>query len=337
MQSSRQARITRRFLAVSAAFLLGSAAASAAPRYADVQDIPVAIGVSELAYAPLYHRLLLRDGGSVVEAIDLDTLAIARHRSMTQFTNLSLSPSQGTLFVADYGGEQSGYGKPSGRSHVHRLNLATGRWLVDTAYIAGNVQAESDTRFVLKSHDKWVTFTNDRFSGSGSAQVLNADTGGYWSPGWYASAHEGDFRFDWRTRRLIHGSSGDSSQEIQAFALHGDDFAVAEGTGIFGTAQGYGGTVALANDGSAFYYGRLQVDALDVAHVQQVFPEAIFAATGDVAFGNGRLYDSHTAALVQTLPFETSVYGLSPTATDFWAYDPDAKMLRHFVDQPATD
>ena len=337
MQSFQQVQAKRRFLAVSAAFLLGSTSALAMPHYADVQDVPVAIGVSELAYAPAHHRLVLRDGGSTIEAIDLDTLALTRHNSKTQFTNLSLSPGQGMLFAADYGGEQIGYGKPSGQSYVHRLDFATGKWSVDTVYIAGNVQAESDTKFLLKSDDQWVTFTNDRFAGSGAAQVLNANDGGYWSPGWYAMVHEGDFRYDWRTKRLIHGNAGDSSQEIQAFRLQGKDFVAAEGTGIYGSAQGYGGTVALANDGSAFYYGRLAVDALDVTHTLQVFAEPIFAATGDVAFGNGKLYDAHTAALVQTLPFATSVYGLSPTDTDFWTYDAGARMLRHFVDQPAAD
>lgn len=333
MQSIQQARTVRQFLAVSAAFLLASPAFSA-PHYVDVQDVPIAIGVSELAYAPAYHRLVLRDGGSTVEAIDLDTLATTRHKSKTQFTNLSLSPGQGVLFVADYGGEQIGYGKPSGQSYVHRYDLATGKWLVDTAYIAGNVEAESDSKFLLKSDDQWITFTNDKFSSGGAATVLNTNDGGYWAPGWYAMVYAGNFRYDWRTKRLIHGNTGDSSQEIQAFKMSGNDFVTAEGTGMYGSAQGYGGSVALANDGSAFYYGRLAVDALNVAQTLQVFPEPIFAATGDVAFGNGKLYDAHSAALVQTLPFATSVYGLSPTGTDFWAFDGAAHLLRHFVDQP---
>jgi len=333
MPAFQHTPIVRAFLAVSAAFLLDAGTAHAAPNYVDVQDIPVTIAVSEIAYAPTYHRLALRDTGSVVETIDLDTLAVARHKARTRFANLSLSPSQGTLFVADYGGEQAGYGKPSGQSYVHRLNLATGKWAVDTAYIAGGVQAESDTKFLLKSDDQWITFTNDRFQGSGSALVLNASSG-YFAPAWYASVFEGDFRYDWRTQRLLHGSSGDSSQEVSAFRLQGDDFVAAESTGIYGSAQGYGGTVALATDGSAFYYGRLSVDARDVTRTLQVFPEPIDAATGELAFGDGKLYDAHTATLVQSLPFPTTVYGLNPSGTDFWAYDAHASLLRHFVDQP---
>jgi hypothetical protein len=333
MQSFQQTQVARRFLAVSAAFLLAGPAFSA-PHYVDVQDVPVAIGVSELAYAPAYHQLVLRDGGSTVEAIDLDTLAATRHKSKTQFTNLALSPSQGTLFVADYGGELIGYGEPSGQSYVHRYSLSTRKWAVDTVYIAGNVQAESDTKFLLKSDDQWITFTNDQFA-KDAATVLN--TGSWGTPGWNAAVYEGEFRYDWRTKRLIHGNSGLSSQEIQAFKLSNNEFTKVEGTGMYGSAQGYGGSVALANDGSAFYYGRLAVDALNVAQTRQVFPEPIFAATGDLAFGNGKLYDAHSAALLQTLPFATSIYGLSPTGTDFWAFDGTAHLLRHFVDQPTAD
>ena len=108
-----------------------------------------------------------------------------------------------------------------------------------------------------------------------------------------------------------------------------------EGSGTYGTAQGFGGTVALATDGSAFYYGRLQVDALDVTHNLHVFPELIFAATGRIAFGNGTTYDAHTGSLLGSLPFATTVYALNPTGDDFWAYDPATTTVHHFVPDAA--
>ena len=82
----------------------------------------------------------------------------------------------------------------------------------------------------------------------------------------------GRLRHDSRTGRLLHGNSGSSSQEIQAFAIVGNEFVKREGSGTYGSAQNYGGTVVLATDGSAFYYGRLQVDPLDVTRNTRVFP-----------------------------------------------------------------
>ena len=132
----------------------------------------------------------------------------------------------------------------------------------------------------------------------------------------------------------MHGNSGTSSQEIQAFNIVNNDFNKMEGSGTYGSARGYGPNVTLATDGSAFYYGRLQVDPLDVTHNLRVFPEAIYAATGDVAFGNGKFYDAHTGELLGSLGFNTTVYGLNPVYKDFWAYDQSQNKLRHFSPIP---
>jgi hypothetical protein len=63
----------------------------------------------------------------------------------------------------------------------------------------------------------------------------------------------------------------------------------------------------------------------------RVFPELIYAATGDIAFGNGNYYNAHTGELSGSLGFETQAYGLNPNGADFWAYDSSANMLRHFT------
>src|SRR5262252_4436426 len=134
------------------------------------------------------------------------------------FTDVSLSPSGRFVFAADYGGENIGYGTPAEASYVHRLDLTNMTWDVRTAYIAGNVQAVSDTQLILKSIDQWVTFTNNAW-GTGNALVpLNTPSPG-WGPGYYASVYSGNFRYDVRTGRLLHGNSGLSSQEIQAFGI----------------------------------------------------------------------------------------------------------------------
>ena len=85
-------------------------------------------------------------------------------------------------------------------SYVHRLDLATMTWDLLTAYIAGNIQAVSDTQLILKSIDQWVTFTNNAW-GSGTALIpLNTPTNpSVWGPGYYAIVYEGDFRYDVRS------------------------------------------------------------------------------------------------------------------------------------------
>ncbi len=243
---------------------------------------------------------------------------------------MSTSPSGRYVFAADYGGVYYGSGALP-QSYVHRLDLSSNTWETKTAYIAGNIQAVSDDQFILKSLDQFVTFTNNLWGTGGAVVPINTPSGTYWGPGYYPGVSSGDFRYDVTTGRLLHGNSGSSSQEITVFKIVGNDFQKWEGSGTYGSAWGYGGTVVLATDGSAFYYGALQVDPLDVTHNLRVFPEKIYAATGDIAFGNGNYYDARTGALLGSLGFQTTVYGLNPHDDDFWAYDAGTNTLRYFV------
>ena len=304
--------------------------ATGASPYHEIGRIVAPTSATELIYSPAHNRLLVKNSSSAIVTIDLGALNSTTHLANSNFTDMSISPSGRYVFAADYGGENIGYGTPLNQSYVHRLDLSNSIWEAKTAYIAGNIQAVSDGQLILKSLDQWVTFTNNLW-GAGAAVVPINTPSGSWGPAYYATAYSGDFRYDVNTARLLHGNAGLSSQEIQAFKIVGNEFSRQEGSGIYGSAQGYGGTVALATDGSAFYYGELQVDALDVTHNQRVFPEMIYAATGDIAFGNGNYYNAHTGNLLGTLGFQTTRYGLSPTGNEFWAYDSSRNMLRHFT------
>lgn len=290
--------------------------------YSDVSSFTVPTAASGLLYSPVANALVLRNSASQVVAIDLATQQAAPRLAVTRFTDIALSPSGRYAFAADYGGENIGYGTPSSPSYVHRIDLTTKVWDIRAAYIAGNVQAVSDTQIILKSIDQWVTFTYNEW---GSDTALSQLT--FYYPG----AYFGDFRFETRSQRLLHGNSNSSSQEIASWRLVGVNFVPQEASGIYGSAQAYGGTVALATDGSTFYYGRLQVDALDVTHNLNVFPEAIYAANGDVAFGKDHYYDAHSGALLGALPFSTTVYAMNSAGGDFWAYDPATTTVHHFV------
>lgn len=304
--------------------LLLGASAARADQFVDVKDIPSPGNATELAYSPGYGRLVLKNGASAAFVVDTSNGSSATHLATYQFTDMSLSPGGRYAFVADYGGENIGYGTPYNPSSVHRVDLMDGSWAIKGAYIAGNIQAVSDDTFVLMSLDQWVSFTYDSWPANGpSVLQLNA--------GYYSAVYSGDFRYDTKSARLLHGNSGLSSQEIRAFKIKNNDFASQETTGTYGSAQGYGSNVALATDSSAFYYGTLSVDALDVTHTLHVFPETIYAATGSVAFGKSAYYDAHTGALLGTLGFDATAYALNANGSDFWVYDGGANLLRHFT------
>src|SRR6266550_7526971 len=304
---------------------------AAALTYSEVDSFAAPANATMMIYSPTMDALVLKNAGSAIVAIDIESGQPTTRLANSLFTDMSLSPSGRYVFAADYGGENIGYGAPLGTSYVHRLDLTAMTWDMRTAYIAGNVQAVSDAQVILKSLDQWVTFTNNAW-GSGTALVpLNTPTSPpNWGPGYYASAYSGDFRYDVRTGRLLHASSGLSPQEIEAFRIVNNEFVRQEGSGGYGSAQ-YGGTVVLATDGSAFYYGAFQLDPLDVTHNVRVFPERIYAANGSVALGAGKYYDAHTGALLGALPFSTTIYALNPSGDDFWAFDPASSTVHHFA------
>ena len=291
--------------------------------YQDFDSFTAPTGAAMLVYSPANNALVFKNSASAVALVDIPSRAPALRFANAQFTDIALSPSGRFLFAADYGGENIGYGTPLTPSYVHRLDLVTRSWQQRDAVIAGRVEAVSDTRLILQSLDQWVTISHNEW-GTGAALVhLN-------SMSW--AVYSGDFRYDSRTGRLLHGNTGSSSQEIAAFRLAGNQFFGQESSGTYGSAQGHGGTMVLSTDGSRFYYGNLQVDALDVAHNIRVFPELIYAANGRFAFGNGKYYDAGTGALAGTLPFAATVYAMNPFADDFWAYDPATNTVHHFAE-----
>ncbi len=313
------------------------ASAAAGLNLYDVEHFAVPTNAVIMVYSPAANALVLKNSGSAVAVIDIGSGDSRIRLANWRFTDLSISPSGRYAFCADYGGENIGYGTPAGTNYVHRIDLLTMTWEVRAAYIAGNIQAVSDAQVILKSLDQWVTFTNNAW-GDGPALIPLNTPSGSWGPAFYPVVFSGNFRYDVRTARLLHGNSDLSSQEIQAFRVVNNEFIRQEGSGGYGSAQGYGGSVVLATDGSAFYYGRVQVDPLDVSHNTRVFPELIHAANGRIALGDGSYYDPRTGALLGSLPFSTTVYAMNPEGDDFWAYDSATTTVHHFSsEQPARD
>ena len=316
-----------RFATASIALCANSAIAL---QFQEINSLAAPIVPAQLVLAPAHGKLLFRSS-ALIAVLNTQTAAVTLRLPTKTFTDMALAPSGHFVFAADYGGDNYGYEPHVDNSLVHRLDLAGGLWEVNSAAIAGHVQVINDSQFLLKSLDQWVTFTNNLWSVGGAAIPINTSSGEYFEPGYYPSVYDGEFRYDAGTGRLVHGNMGSSSHELQAFKLLNNDFFKLESSGIYGSADAYGGTLAMATDGSAFYFGKLKVDPLDVTHNVKVFPELIYAATGDVALGNGKYYDARTGVLLGTLGFSTTIYSLNPNGQEFWAYDAVQNRVRHFV------
>jgi hypothetical protein len=275
----------------------------------------------QMEYSPQYELLFLRNTGSAIHVVDPTTkAAIDLHLATEKFTDLDLTPDGRYLYAADYGGTQIGYGNPSRPSYAQRYDLQTHTWESRKApWVVYHIEAVSESRYLVQEIDQHVDMMLN--SWGATSQELARIRADYY----------GDFEYDHRLGRIYHGSSGSSSSEIHARRLVGDTLLDGGNSGVYGTADGHGGTSVLSTDGLRFYYGRLQVEALDITNNLRVFPETIYAATSQFAFGKNGYYDAHTGALAGNLGFATSVYALSDDGQDVWAFNPATDMLHHFV------
>jgi len=287
-----------------------------------------------MTYSGSYDDLVLRNSASAVDVVNSNNGSSSPvHFANSYFTDLSQTPDQRYVYVADYGGTNIGYGTPSGTQYVHRYDLATGTWGIKTTpAIAYHIQAVDSDHIILAGIDQWINFSYEDWGTGPSATPLgNSGTG----TGYYANVVSGDIQYDPSSGRLIHGNSGSSSQEIQAFRLTGNNFVRQEGSGTYGSASGYGGTTVLSTDYRYYYYGQIEVDALDVTHNLRVFPEKIIASTGLIAFAaSGNYYDVATGVKLGSLGSSASAIALNPDGQDLWAYSASDSMLRHFAVVP---
>ena len=279
-----------------------------------IESFPSPGAASQLVYSPNYHRLFLRNSGSAIRVVDtLTRNQVDLHLATEQFSDIDLTPSGNYLYAADFGGEIIGYDEPARPHWVHRLDLATGTWNVKKApKIGWKVEAVNDDQFVLQENDQWIDVTLNRW-GAPAAAITETARRVWW-------AYVGDIEYDPATGRVIHGNSGSSSSEIAVLRVVGDTFTTGEATGTYGSAQSGGGTSVLSSDRENFFFGRLQVEALDVRNNRRSFPEMIYAATGVYAFGASNVYDLKAGTSLGSLGLSAPVYALSPDGGELWAY-----------------
>lgn len=93
----------------------------------------------------------------------------------------------------------------------------------------------------------------------------------------------------------------------------------------------------LSTDDQRFYYGNLQVEALDVTHNMVVFSKPIYAATATYAFGSDAYYNAATGVQLGSLGFTTTVYALSADGNQLWAFNPaDTTLHEYALPEPST-
>jgi VCBS repeat-containing protein len=281
-------------------------------------------GVAQMEYSPEYGVVLLRNSGSAIHVIDVATrLPLDTRLATWKFTDMDLSPDGRYLFAADYGGENTGYGTPTNPHHVHRLDLSTMNWEQKLApKIASRIEAVSDRQVLLQESDQHIDITLNDFGAAAASPMTELSRVG--------GQYVGDIEYDHRSGRAYHGSSGSSSAEIRSRPIVNNSLGSGTHSGTYGTADGFGGSVALSSDGDRLYYGRLQVEADDITNNLRVFPEQIYAATPRLAFGQNGYYDADTGALRGNLGFATQVYSVSDDGRDIWAFDDAGDKLYHY-------
>jgi hypothetical protein len=277
-----------------------------------VDSFPAPGAASQLNFSKQYGLLFLRNSGSAIRVVDATTHnEIDVHFANQQFTDMDLDPTGQYLYAADWGRVSIGYGTLVNPHYVHRYNLPLRQWETKQSFVdTYKIEAVDPDRVLLLESDQWVDVNLERWGSASSMTHVTNRSADYY----------GDIEYDSATGRIYHGNSGSSSREINVLRLVGDTLSSGVGTGIYGSAQSGGGTSVLSLNGSTFYYGPLQVEALDVTHNIRTFSQPIYAATGDLAFGSSAVYNAQTGASLGSFGYTTTVYGLSQSGSDLWTY-----------------
>lgn len=302
------------------------------PVVAVTDDIPLGgpnPGYVQILFSPRHQLLFVRRAGAVW-VYDLSrNMALPARLAMDLANDMSLTPDESALFVADFGGTVPGYGhKPLQPSRVHRFDPVKRTWedrKVDKP--ASRIRAVSADRFLLGHPSNAVTLNVwekvDRvrelalIALGGLNLEYSPRTGRLYQPG----------------ARLLHATLDD------------DTFTLP--THHYNAEIGHGSST-LSADGSRLYCGRLQIDAERVERVVHRFPQMIFAASRDVAFGLDGYFDAHTGkrlgdypfkadqSIKHSQPFGPSWYcfpavSVSPDGLSMWIIDRDKNTARQFA------
>ncbi|WP_162660925.1 hypothetical protein [Tuwongella immobilis] len=275
----------------------------------------------QLLISKKHNRLIARNSGSAISVIDLASgKLMGIQRAQHRFLDMGLSPDESVLFASDYSGENTGDGNPLGKDQIHRLDVAAGTWTVGAApKVAARLEVVDNDRFLLLEQDQWVDVSLNRWDRGTVTEIHRVSCG-----------YSGDIQYDPTTRRLYHGNRGSSSSEVMVLQLNRNRLTNTR-TGS-GTIQivGYDSGIVLSSDASRVYYGRSQLEALDVKRTIRWFPDAILGGTRDIALGEMGYYHAHTGNKLGAWPNPVKVLAVSGDGLSVWIFDSAASVFREY-------
>jgi hypothetical protein len=315
-------------VAVAAGLLAGAGLADAAVTLELEDTFTAPVEVRKLIVSEATNQLFVlgEDYLHVLNPLTHQVLDTISAESTSRFYDLDMSPSGKYLFVSERGGITTGYGTLTSPHYVHRYDMQNQIWeRREVQYDAGKIEAVGDDRFVTLEQDQHVDVHLQQWEAGGGITHLDGNRADYY----------GDIEYHAGYGILIHGSSGSSSREVHVINISGDDMSSAYNTGVYGTAQSGGGSSVLSPDGERFYYGRLELETLDVTNVIRVYEEIIYVADHRVAVGSSGYYDPGTGAFLGSFGYSTSVNVLSTSGASLWRGFGDT-LYRYSVPEPAS-
>jgi hypothetical protein len=271
---------------------------------------------AQLAFSPKHDLLFLRTDKRDLWVVDGKTgEKLGAQPVVYQFHDMHLAPDESALFAVD---------SSWSFSYVHRYDLATRTWERRPAPNIGyRVEVVDPLRFLLMGGGGTASVSLNRWEPGGRYVKELAQLG--------TNILNGDMEYDPHTGRIYLGNYHVSSPEIRVLRVAGNKLQVVGDTGGSQTARAGGGSSVLASDGRRFYFGKLQVEAMNVKNNGPLFPEVILAASRDLAFGENGYYHAQTGVKAGALEFATRVQVVSPDGMSLWAFNPATHALHQYA------
>lgn len=284
----------------------------------EIARLKVTGGVEQILPLSAEARVMVRNSGSQISVLDSKTgQVLTTQTPRQQFSDMDISPDGTVVYAADYGGEHTGYNTPVKPHFVHRFDVASGVWEVaDAPKIALRLEVVDAETFVLQEGDQSINISLNRWPVGGAAITeLSRRSGGY----------AGNCEYDPFFGRLIHGDSGISRTNANAFRIGGREFTHMEsGETIAGYSQG---STVLNADGRFFFHDAQQVAARDLKQKLKTFPGIVKGAAADLAMTESEICDIETGEVLKRWGYKAGVVGVSLVGDQVITFDTDKSEL----------
>jgi hypothetical protein len=293
------------FCAVVAAVSVGAGAGatvSAAPLVQEVGQINVGQPLGRIVADPVRPRVYGIAANGDVVFMDRTTMAVQKTiQTNRKLTDIDVAPDGSFMTVLDNVTRE--YWNQPPATYLLKYDL--------------NTQAQSGQTFAQSPLFHMALGRPDRVAGVAVNQwvnvyQVNTATGAQLSTA--GGGYFGSGSTDWSTVTLVSNPQGTrmyrteigiSSIELLAFDISTDTItsAGARTVGSYTTEP-----VFINSTGSSLYVGDLRINPMNVSQVTGLFPENIYAATGDdqLAFGASGIYDPAWGTYLGAMPYSST-------------------------------